>query len=697
MSPSAPLPPDAAEELLALAVSDYGDRRAAGESVRPQEYQARLGEQYAEFLSLVETEVALQRTLRPPEASPLPRDFGPYTLRSELGRGGVGVVYEAEEKALQRVVALKILRTGIDTDETAKRRIRQEARMAAQVRHDSVVSIFNCGEVQGQVYIAMDLVPGEPLSHLLKRGERPEPRALAAAVAQVGRALQALHEKGVFHRDVKPANLLVRPDGRYVLTDFGLARAVNSTRLTQSGHAVGTPLYMSPEHIRTPHAVDARSDVYGLGAVLYEALTGRPPFESTDQAAIYNLILRERPVKPSSVVPGVPADLERVALKALEKDPAHRYATAAEMAADLERFAVGQRTLGRPRSLLSRGLSTARRQALPIAAGLLLAFGGAWLWTHRDATLEVEGSAEEALEVLVDGEIRGRVPLSMAVAPGRRLIEVRRSKDPERWEPIRKERDFEPGETYALDGTRVYPKERPTASDLADIGRRIGLAAPKPPSDTRTTTRSVGPAADTPCVLLPYGQVRVEDLKTWMVEVDPEQFVQGTRLEVRRGSELLAQLDLPRPAGGGSLLSGEFPPELAASVRVGDKLKVFCVEPGGAGPQANGKRHEVRVVAKPEIQADLAKIDEQLADAPAHLHLREHFRAGRLAHAYLFTAAFLEARAAAMADPADKTAHGLLLQALEAGDRSETLLFEALHDHVFQGKPAPILAPGGQR
>jgi hypothetical protein len=692
MSPSAPLPHDAAEELLAHAVCDYSDRRAAGESVRPQEYQARLGDQYAEFLTLVETEAALWKALRPPEASPLPRDFGPYVLKSELGRGGVGVVYEAEEKSLQRTVALKILRTGIDTDEIAKRRIRQEARMAAQVRHESVVSIFGCGEVQGQVYIAMDLVPGEPLSHYLKRGERPEPRELAGALSGVARALQALHEKGVFHRDVKPANLIVRPDGRFVLTDFGLARAVDSTRLTQSGHAVGTPLYMSPEHIRTPHAVDARSDVYGLGAVLYEALTGRPPFQSTDQAAIYNQILRERPVKPSTLAPGVPADLERVALKALEKDPAHRYATAAEMAADLERHAAGQRTVGRPRSLVARGASAVRRHALPIAAGLLVAFAGAWMWTHRDATLEVDGLAEEQLEVVVDGQVRGRAPVTMAIAPGRRVIEVRRSMDADRWEPIRRERDFAPGETYALDGNRVFPKERPTASDLADIGRRIGLAPPRALDDTRATTRSGAAQGEPACVLIPRGDVRVEDLGVWMVEIDPEQFVAGTRLVVLRGNEALVEQDLIAPANG-SLVCGEFPAKLAGLVRVGDKLRVRCVEPG-ARSASNG-RPDVRVVAVPELAADLARADERLSDA--RHHLREHFRAARLEQARLYTAAFVEARQVALADREDKAAHGVLLRALVMGERGEALLAEAIQGFVFGGQPAPDLCGAGAR
>ncbi|MBI4577846.1 MAG: serine/threonine protein kinase, partial [Planctomycetes bacterium] len=288
--------------------------------------------------------------------------LGPYLVEAELGRGGVGVVYRARRPDLDRSYALKVLIAGEDASPEAAERFLREARAAASLAgHPNVVGVHDVGREGNRLYIAMDLVEGRSLSELLDSEGIGVTRALAIAEAMAG-ALAHAHESGVIHRDVKPANVLLEPDGRARLADFGLARRLadeeGSGRLTRTGTILGTPAYMAPEQALGDVArVDARSDIYSLGAVLYEMLTGRPPFEGDSAVRVLHRVLVDEPVRPRRRNPAVSRDVETVCLKALEKDPARRYADARAFEADLARARQGLPVAARP-------VGSARRLAL---------------------------------------------------------------------------------------------------------------------------------------------------------------------------------------------------------------------------------------------------------------------------------------------------------------------------------------------
>jgi serine/threonine protein kinase/tetratricopeptide (TPR) repeat protein len=293
-----------------------------------------------------------------------PKRVGEYRVLRELGRGGMGVVYEAEQESMGRRVALKVLHPSVAPSSHAIERFRQEARIAGSLKHTNIVAVHALGEERGLWYCAMELVEGPPLSRVLEnvrthRGDGPHParrsgeastltgaepggsdhfRRVARMFAEVADALEVAHREGVLHRDVKPSNLLLDADGHLRLVDFGLARIESGTaHFTRTGDVLGTPLYMSPEQFKGTD-LTARSDVYSLGATLYEVLTLRPPHEAPDPARLAVDVLTKDPAKPRSIEPRVPRDLETIVLKALEKDPGRRYASAAAMAEDLRAF-----------------------------------------------------------------------------------------------------------------------------------------------------------------------------------------------------------------------------------------------------------------------------------------------------------------------------------------------------------------------
>ncbi|MHC5011427.1 MAG: serine/threonine-protein kinase, partial [Planctomycetota bacterium] len=318
--------------LVARSLEDFHSRRARGEAPIAEDYSDPLGEAYDDFLDVLAAETALDALLEPPAEEALPRDFGPYTLLREIGRGAAGIVYEAVHRELGRREAVKILRTAFDAEDTANERFRREAKALARIEHPNVVEIFGAGEVEGRLYYAMALLEGPSLAKIARSAEPVDARVLCEGLAGVADALRALHEAGVVHRDVKPSNIIVAPDGRMVLADFGLARAVGSASMTRTGQALGTPLYMSPEQMLGKRdAIDGRSDVYGLGATLYEVLAGQPVFKTDDVRALLKLVISERPVPLRRVAPHVPEGCDYIAMKALEKRRQDRYQTAAAM------------------------------------------------------------------------------------------------------------------------------------------------------------------------------------------------------------------------------------------------------------------------------------------------------------------------------------------------------------------------------
>jgi WD40 repeat protein/serine/threonine protein kinase len=301
-----------------------------------------------------------------------------YDVLSVLGRGGMGVVYKARHVRLNRLVALKVVLAGTHAGPDRLARFHVEATTAARLQHPHIVQIHEVGEQDGQPFLALEYVTGGNLAQRLDGTPQP-PRAAAELVATLARAVQAAHQVGVVHRDLKPANVLLTEDGTPKLTDFGLAKqldpACRSSVLdgagqTPSGTVLGTPSYMAPEQARGQNrAIGPAADIYSLGAILYECLTGRPPFKAATTLDTVLQVMNNEPVPPRQLQPQAPRDLETVCLKCLHKEPGKRYASAAALADDLGRFLRGEPVKARPVGSLERGWRWCRRN--PVVAGLL--------------------------------------------------------------------------------------------------------------------------------------------------------------------------------------------------------------------------------------------------------------------------------------------------------------------------------------
>src|SRR3954467_2573702 len=264
---------------------------------------------------------------------------GRYKIIKKIGAGGMADVYCAEDQTLGRQVAIKILNDRHAGDEQFVERFRREAQNAAGLNHPNIVSIFDRGQAEGPYSIAMEFLAGRPRTELVRRkGPTPVPIAIDYARQILG-ALGFAHRHGIVHRDIKPHNIVVGPDGRLKVTDFGIARS-GASQMTEAGSIVGTAQYLSPEQARGAQ-VDPRSDLYSLGIVIYEMLTGRVPFTGDTPVEIAMKHLSQIPEPPSKLNPEVPHDLDAVVMRALAKDPAQRYGSTEEMDADLARVARG--------------------------------------------------------------------------------------------------------------------------------------------------------------------------------------------------------------------------------------------------------------------------------------------------------------------------------------------------------------------
>ena len=357
----------------------------------------------------------------------LPHAFGPYELTDELGRGGMGIVYRARQPALGRTVAVKLLLAGIYASEAALRRFQLEAAAAAGLQHPNIVAIHDYGEVEGQPYYAMDLVAGLNLAELC--GGRPLPvRKAAEILRQLAAAVHYAHQCGVLHRDLKPSNVLIGEDGRPRITDFGLAKMLGPVEgATLTGQMLGSPSYVAPEQAAGRYAeIGVATDVYGLGALFYHLVTGRAPFNGATPTETLRLVLDSDPPPPRLLNPALPRDLETICLKCLAKEPACRYATAAEVAEDVECFLHQRPIRARPPSALYRTGKFARRHRTGFAAtaAVILALtGGLGLAlvgfrravVHRQETNAARGQAEELIGLMTQDltpvlEQRGGLP-----------------------------------------------------------------------------------------------------------------------------------------------------------------------------------------------------------------------------------------------------------------------------------------------
>jgi serine/threonine protein kinase len=288
------------------------------------------------------------------------RTVGPYIIRRELGRGGMGVVYLADDTRLSRRVALKALNDALSLEPGGRERLRREARAAAALSHPGIATVYAIEEFAGQLYIACEYVPGDPLRALIKSGPVPADQVVDIG-AQLARALAAAHTAGIVHRDIKPENIVRTPSGVVKVLDFGLARSEAASFLTQAGVVLGTPSYLAPEQA-LGHQADFRSDLFALGLVLYELASGVNPFAASTISATLARVVEEEPLPLSQLQPAVVADLERIVATCLQKDPARRYGSTQELVADLEQLAVELATQKRQSSHHSRPVYLTRGQ-----------------------------------------------------------------------------------------------------------------------------------------------------------------------------------------------------------------------------------------------------------------------------------------------------------------------------------------------
>ena len=380
---------------------------------------------------------------------------GRYAVLERVGTGGMAEVYRARDELLGREVAVKVLSEQLSRDRSFVERFRREAQSAANLNHPNIVSLFDYGADDGTYFIVMEFIDGSSLSDIIRRDGALMPERAAEIASDVARALDRAHAQGLVHRDIKSANIMITRTGQTKVTDFGIARAVGrdgEQTMTQTGMVIGTAAYLSPEQAQG-NPVDGRSDVYSLGVVLYELLTGRTPFSGDTALSIAYKHVREDPRPPSELNRDVSPQLDAVTLKALAKNPENRYSTAAEMSEDLQRFIHGQKVQATPlladqTAVMGRGAGTQVMTPTEIAAAekppprragwyvviALLALGlvGLLVWLLADNLFggadvrvpDVVGRSErEARDILADAGLRVEVEDMRSRRPVGEVIE----------------------------------------------------------------------------------------------------------------------------------------------------------------------------------------------------------------------------------------------------------------------------------
>ncbi|MCU0722250.1 MAG: protein kinase, partial [Planctomycetes bacterium] len=338
------------------------------------------------------------------------KKFGDFRVIRELGRGAMGVVYEAIQEPIGRRVALKMMLPSFTSNPEAVERFLRESKNTAKLQHPNIVPVYGMGEQDGTYYYAMGFIQGVSLKDALKDDVAPH-KERVSILRDATRALDYAHVQGIIHRDIKPANIMITKDDKKVLlTDFGIAKSEEQSTMTADGQVLGTPMYMSPEQAQGSSAeVDRRSDVYSMGATMYETITLARPFHGEDVRSIIRNVIETDPLPPRRIDPKIPKDLETICLKAMEKNPVKRYDTAGAMADDLDRWLKGEPIAARPIGLFARVGRKVRKNKMATALILLLmlvlaggAAGGAWWWMDRQTRIR-EG-LENASALFAEGE-----------------------------------------------------------------------------------------------------------------------------------------------------------------------------------------------------------------------------------------------------------------------------------------------------
>ncbi|MHC1742534.1 MAG: protein kinase [Syntrophobacteraceae bacterium] len=302
--------------------------------------------------------------------------YGRYRIVKELGKGSMGVVYQAHDPQIDRSVALKVLRPDRVTSETFRHRFLKEARAVGRLSHTNIVVVYDIGEDHGTVYISMEFLEGKPLSDLVQQEKFTEAEAVEVGI-QVADALDYAHRKGIVHRDIKPSNIIIQPDGQVKITDFGIAHIDDpeATQQTQAGEILGTPAYMSPEQV-LGQQVDGRSDLFSLGVILYELSVGHRPFRGETLATIFRAITNEDPPEPARENASVSATLSQTIMKCLDKTPDGRYPSGKELTEALKSCRQGVETIQAPSSTAPQRPKAGTSPLVWIACTVLLVVGG---------------------------------------------------------------------------------------------------------------------------------------------------------------------------------------------------------------------------------------------------------------------------------------------------------------------------------
>ena len=369
-------------------------------------------------------------------------NYGRYRVVKELGKGAMGIVYKAFDPQIDREVALKILRKDRLTDDEFARRFFKEAKAIGRLSHPNIVTVYDVGQDHGTIYIAMEFLEGRPLDEAIKK-DRLKITDIGSIGVQIAEALDYAHKKGVIHRDIKPSNIILNSAGRIKITDFGVAQIEDLLTIhqTQAGAIIGTPVYMPPEQVNG-QPVDGRSDLYALGVILYELLTGAKPFTGENFAAIFAAIINSRPAVPVEIASGISKAQSDLIIKSISKEPDRRFQTGREMAAALK--ATFTESQAAESSLKNSDKQRSHFTGVFLIAALAAAvmIGGIYYYLNvrppkpepepelvvnivRNAVLQVSSTPDKA-QVFINNLLKGKTPLVLKLPLGKYEIRVSR-------------------------------------------------------------------------------------------------------------------------------------------------------------------------------------------------------------------------------------------------------------------------------